>query len=255
LTPSAATSRMGAMTASEVVLSVRGLVKRFGPVRALDGITLELRAGELLLLLGPNGAGKTTLTRVLTTLTRPGTGEVLFRGAPLKDASKLRLRREVGYLSHQSFLYDHLTARENLRFYGRLYGVENLGPKVQEVLEAVGLPDAGDRQAGTFSRGMQQRLSLARVLLTDPKLLILDEPYAGLDPSGSRVLTELLGLLKSRDRAILLVTHELEDCLSIADRIAVLHRGRVVWEAPSAGLSLAEVRREYFRATEGEVGR
>lgn len=250
MTPFGAASTMGAMTISEVVLSVRDLVKRFGPVKALDGIGLELRAGELLLLLGPNGAGKTTLTRVLTTLARPGKGVLLFHGNPLKDETKIRLRREVGYLSHQSFLYAHLTAEENLRFYGRLYGVGELGRRIQEVLVAVGLPDAGDKQVGTFSRGMQQRLSLARVLLTDPKLLILDEPYAGLDPSGSRTLTELLNGLKSKERAILLVTHELEDCLPIADRIAILHKGRVVWEAPAAGLDLADVRKKYFEATE-----
>ena len=244
---------MGAMAVSEAVLSVRDLVKRFGPVRALDGVTLGLKAGELLVLLGPNGAGKTTLTRVLTTLTRPGRGVILFHGNPLRDEAKIRLRREVGYLSHQSFLYTHLTAGENLRFYGRLYGVQELGRKVRDVLAAVGLPDVEDKQAGTFSRGMQQRLSLARVLLTDPKLFILDEPYAGLDPSGSRTLTELLQGLKTRERAILLVTHELEDCLAIADRIAILHKGRVVWEVPAAGLGLAEVRREYFRVTEGQA--
>ena len=246
---------MGAMAEIEPVLSVDGLVKRFGPVKALDGITLELRAGELLLLLGPNGAGKTTLTRVLTTLARSGKGALLFRGAPLKEKEKILLRRDVGYLSHQSFLYAYLTAMENLQFYGRLYGVEDVERKAREVLEAVGLPDTGERQAGTFSRGMQQRLSLARVLLTDPRLLILDEPYAGLDPSGSRVLTELLRSLKSRERAILLVTHELEDCLPIADRIAIMHRGRLVWEAPAGSLGAEEVKRRYFQVTEGPVAR
>lgn len=242
---------MARMAAQGAVFSVSGLVKRFGAVRALDGVSLELRAGGLLLLLGPNGAGKTTLTRILTTLSRPGKGGLLFRGEPLKDKSRALLRREVGYLSHQSFLYAHLTAEENLCFYGRLYGVRDLRARVREVLSAVGLPDTGERLAGTFSRGMLQRLSLARVLLTDPTLLVLDEPYAGLDPAGSLILTGLLRGLKTRERAILLVTHELEDCLAIADRIAVLHKGRVAWESAAAGLSLEEVRRRYFEATEG----
>jgi heme ABC exporter ATP-binding subunit CcmA len=242
---------MGAVETQGAVFTLSGLVKRFGAVRALDGVSLELRAGELLLLLGPNGAGKTTLTRVLTTLSRPGKGGLLFRGEPLKERSRALLRREVGYLSHQSFLYAHLTAEENLRFYGRLYGVGELDRRVRESLAAVGLPDTGGRLAGTFSRGMQQRLSLARVLLTAPRLLILDEPYAGLDPAGSRILTELLRGLKTGERAILLVTHELEDCLAIADRIAVLHKGRVAWESGAAGLTLEQVRLRYFEATEG----
>jgi heme exporter protein A len=242
---------MGRMDVTTAVFSLSGLVKRFGAVRALDGVSLELRAGELLLLLGPNGAGKTTLTRVLTTLSRPGKGTLLFRGELLKDRSRTLLRKQVGYLSHQSFLYAHLTAEENLRFYGSLYCVGELDRRVRESLAAVGLPDAGGRLAGTFSRGMQQRLSLARVLLTDPKLLILDEPYAGLDPAGSRILTELLRGLKTQERAILLVTHEMEDCLPIADRIAVLHKGRVAWESGAAGLTLEQVRVRYFEATEG----
>lgn len=245
---------MAAMT-EPALLALSGLSKRFGYLPVLRDVALELRAGELLLLLGPNGAGKTTLTRVITTLSRPGKGSILYRGEPLKEETRLRLRREVGYLSHQTFLYAHLTARENLRFFGRLYGIGGLDGKVPALLEQVDLLKAADRLVGTFSRGMQQRLSLARVLLTEPALLILDEPYAGLDPEGSRTLTSLLRGLKADHRALLLVTHELEDCLPIADRVAVLCRGRVTWEAPAAGLTLDEVRRRYFEATAQEAGK
>jgi heme ABC exporter ATP-binding subunit CcmA len=230
------------------MLALSGLGKRFGYLSVLKDVELELRAGELLLLLGPNGAGKTTLTRVITTLTRPAKGTILFRGEKLDDAVRLRLRREVGYLSHQSFLYAHLTAEENLRFFGRLYGIRDAERRIEQLLEQVDLAGARRRTVGTFSRGMQQRLSLARVLLTEPTLLILDEPYAGLDPQGSRTLTEVLAGLKADHRALLLVTHELEDCLPIADRVAVLVRGRVAWEAPAAGLGLDEVRARYFEA-------
>jgi heme exporter protein A len=235
------------------LLALQGLGKRFGYVRVLREVDLELRAGELLLLLGPNGAGKTTLTRLITTLSRPGAGGIRFRGEPLSEKNRWLLRREAGYLSHQTFLYGHLSAAENLRFFGRLYGIAGLDLKIPGLLSQMGLDGLGTRPVAAFSRGMQQRLSLARVLLTEPKLLILDEPYAGLDPQGSRTLTDLLGGLKAESRAVLLVTHDLEDCLPIADRIAILHKGAVAWQAPAHGLSLEEIRREYFRCTAGEA--
>lgn len=235
------------------LLALRGLGKRFGYVRVLREVNLEVRAGELLLLLGPNGAGKTTLTRLVTTLSRPGAGKILYRGQPLAEKTRALLRREVGYLSHQTFLYGHLSAEENLSFFGRLYGVAGLQRRIPDLLRQMGLDALGARPVAAFSRGMQQRLSLARVLLTEPKLLILDEPYAGLDPQGSRTLTQLLGGLKAEARALLLVTHELEDCLPIADRVAILHKGVVVWQSPAPGLSLEEVRDAYFRSTAGEA--
>jgi heme exporter protein A len=244
---------MGSMSELERVLSLSRLTKRFGYFRVLDDVSMELRAGELLLLLGPNGAGKTTLTRILTTLSRPSGGTLRFGEGKLDEAGRVRLRREVGYLSHQSFLYAHLSARENLAFFGKLYGMADLDRRISALLERVRLSDARDRLVGTYSRGMQQRLSIARVLLTDPRLLILDEPYSGLDPEGSRTLTGLLKGLKDERRAILLVTHELEDCLPIADRVAILCKGRVVFDSAAGGLSQEEVRRRYFAATAGEA--
>ncbi|MGA9752838.1 MAG: heme ABC exporter ATP-binding protein CcmA [Acidobacteriota bacterium] len=241
------------MAGESVILSAEGLDKRFGHFRALSDLSIELREGELLLLLGPNGAGKTTLGKVLTTLSRPSRGRLLFRGEPLGEKNRPRLRQAIGYLSHQSLLYGHLSAEENLLFFGRLYGIGRLQERVAELLREVDLEEARGRLVGTFSRGMQQRLSLARVLLTDPSLLILDEPYAGLDPEGSRTLTHLLARLKAASRAILLVTHELEDCLPIADRLAILHRGRLAWSGEASGLSLEEARRVYFQATAEEA--
>ena len=240
------------------ILSVTGLKKRFGYVTVLGGVSLELRPGELTLLLGPNGAGKTTLTKVLTTLTRPGGGglrpakdTLRFAGEPLGEKNRAEFLRRVGYLSHQTFLYGHLTAEENLRFFGRLYGMDDVEGRIVRLLAQVGMASARSKPVATFSRGMLQRLSMARVLLTDPSLLILDEPYSGLDPAGSMALSQLLAGLKADHRALLLITHELEDCLPIADRVAVLHKGRVAWEAPAAGLSLEDVRRRYFEATGG----
>lgn len=241
------------------LLEACGLKKRFGYVSVLDGVSLALNPGDLVLLLGPNGAGKTTLTQVLTTLTRPGggglppvKGALKFHGAPLDSDHRNVFLRKVGYLGHQSFLYTHLTAEENLRFFGRLYGMDDVEGRIAHILKQVGMASAGRKVVSTFSRGMLQRLSMARVLLTDPILLILDEPYSGLDPAGSRTLTGLLAGLKASHRALLLITHELEDCLPIADRVAVLHKGRIVWESPAAGLSLDAVRAKYFEFTGGE---
>jgi heme exporter protein A len=245
------------------LLSLSGLTKRFGFTTVLDGVSLDLHAGELVLLLGPNGAGKTTLSRVLTTLTRPsstgqggpkGASPLRFKGEPVGERNRAEFLRKVGYLSHQTFLYAHLTAEENLRFFGRLFGMDRLEGRIGSLLEQVGLAAAGKKQVDTFSRGMLQRLSMARVLLTDPEMLILDEPYSGLDPAGSRTLTELLAGLRSGRRAILLITHELDDCLPIADRAAILHRGRVVWESPARGLSAEALRDKYFEVA-GEGGR
>ncbi len=230
------------------ILQIKGLTKKYGYFPVLRGVDLEIRRGELTLLLGPNGAGKTTLTRILCTLARPGSGTVLFDGRPLKEKVRKELRSRIGFLSHQTFLYGHLSARENLSFFGSLYGVDNLQDRVERLLDEVGLTRTGRRQVETFYRGMQQRLALARVLLADPSLLILDEPYTGLDPEGSATLTRVLGDLKEAGRALLLVTHDIEACLGIADRLAVLVKGRIRWETETAGLDLESVRRGYHQA-------
>ncbi len=248
------------MAELSALLSVSDLRKNFGHTPVLAGVSLALYPGELVLLLGPNGAGKTTLTRVLTTLSRPGGGHAsaktapfLYKGEPLGEKNRAQFLRRVGYLSHQTFLYAHLTAEENLRFFGKLYGMDDVEGRITRLLDEVGLAAARRKTVDAFSRGMLQRLSMARVLLTDPELLILDEPYSGLDPSGSRTLTDLLAGLKASHRALLLITHELEDCLAISDRVVILHKGKVAWEAPTSGLSLQDVRRHYFLAT-GEGG-
>jgi heme exporter protein A len=233
------------------LLSAQGIEKRFGLAPVLRGVDLELFPGELLLLLGPNGAGKTTLTKVLALLSRPSKGKMLFEGREVSERERLNLRRALGYLSHHSFLYAHLTAVENLRFFAGLYGVQGADARILELLERLGLSRAKDQLVGTFSRGMQQRLTLARVLVTDPPVVILDEPYAGLDPEGSRTFTALLQELKTAHRAILLVSHEIEDCLHVVDRVAVLHGGRITWNATASGISPGSLKQKYFEVTAG----
>ncbi len=207
------------------VLEGRDLVRRYGPIRAVDGITFELAEGELLTLLGPNGAGKSTLLGLLGGSLRPHSGEIRFRGEP-RDPVATEWRREIGVLSHRTFLYGALSARENLAFYGSLYDLEDLDERVPARLAEVGLSEQANRRVRGFSRGMRQRLALARTLLHDPSLVLLDEPFTGLDVHASALLREVLGRLKDGQRTVILVTHNLSEGLALADRVAIQAQGR-----------------------------
>jgi heme exporter protein A len=210
------------------LLEALDLVRTYGPVRAVDGISFHLTLGELLVVLGPNGAGKTTLLGMLAGTLHPTEGEIHFRGE-LRDASSTAWRGELGVLSHRTFLYGALTARENLRFWGRLHGLTDLGDRVQARLAEVGLESHGDRMVREFSRGMRQRLALARTLLHDPALVLLDEPFTGLDLHAAALLREVLERLRDGNRSVVLVTHQLLEGLSLADRVAIQARGRFVF--------------------------
>jgi heme exporter protein A len=208
------------------VITARGVERRFGPVRALRGVDLHLGRGETLAVFGSNGAGKTTLLRVLAGLLRPTAGEVRVLGQAVPgDAS---LRRRLGVLGHESFVYSDLSGVENLTYYARLYGVERRG-RVDGLLDEVGLRDAATRATRTYSRGMLQRLSLARAVLHDPEVLLLDEPFSGLDAVGAEVLSAVLARLRAAGASVVLTTHDFERGLAAASAAAVLHRGRVTW--------------------------
>lgn len=207
------------------VLEAQGLARSYGPIRAVDDISFSLGEGELLTLLGPNGAGKTTLLGMLGGALRPQAGEIRFRGEP-RNLGETAWRREIGVLSHRTFLYGPLSARENLDFYGRLYGLPGLAERVDSRLEEVGLTRHRDRRIRDFSRGMRQRLALARTLLHDPSLVLLDEPFTGLDVHASALLRDVLGRLKDGRRTVVLVTHSLSDGLALADRVAIQVEGR-----------------------------
>ncbi|MGC8825601.1 MAG: heme ABC exporter ATP-binding protein CcmA, partial [Anaerolineae bacterium] len=180
-------------------VEARGISKAFGRYRVLRGVDLRIEQGEFLALLGPNGAGKTTFLRILATLSRPTEGRAWINGQPL-DGDTRRVRQQIGLVSHQTFLYGDLTAEENLRFYGRLYRVPALEDRIAELLERVGLYERRHDPVRTFSRGMQQRLSIARAVLHDPPVLLLDEPDTGLDQQAARMLRELLSLMGAEQR-------------------------------------------------------
>lgn len=214
------------MTTGGVRLEVEGLTRYYGAQVALEDVGFVLEPGEFLVVLGPNGAGKTTLVKTIARLTRPSTGRMRLDGEEWGSAPSER-QVEIGMLSHSTYLYDGLSAIENLRFYAVLYGLEDPGARAREALRAVGLEDMADKRAGTMSRGQAQRLSIARSVLHEPRLLLLDEPYTGLDPHASRRLSEALEALHDQGRTVVLTTHDVDRAPPVADRYLVLVGGRV----------------------------
>ncbi len=221
-----------------------GLRKAFGGHLVLDDVTLEVRPGEALALLGPNGAGKTTLLRILATLSRPGRGTASVAGANCVGQPEA-VRAKVGLLAHGSWVYEDLTALENLRFWTTLAGRAAAGEALRAALAAVELERVAEERVRTFSLGMKRRLTLARFVLVPPRVLLLDEPYAGLDQRGGKWLDAHLGAFKARGGAILMTTHSFGRGLGVADRIALLTGGRIVLDTPSAALTADDVRRLY----------
>ncbi len=219
------------------MIEARKLTKSFGARTALAGVDLSIGEGEFVTLVGPNGAGKTTLLRILATLSHPTSGVVRIDGLDANRKGEI-VRRLIGFLSHRTLLYDDLTAEQNLRFYARLYNVSEETPRIADLLERVGLGARQHDRVQTFSRGMKQRLSVARAVLHQPSVLLLDEPYTGLDPQAVETLTDLLLELAGEGRAILLTTHRLGRGLAACGRILVLHNGRVVYDQPRVGVAL-----------------
>lgn len=227
------------------MIHVRELTRSYGPIYALCGVDLDVEAGESVTIVGPNGAGKTTLLRILATLLKPSSGEVRINGVNLSTGS-YDIRARIGFASHRSLVYDNLTLEENLVFYGRLYGVPALTARTEDVLRTVGLLSRRRSRAGTLSRGMQQRLSLARAIIHKPDLMLLDEPYAGLDQEAAEMLEVLLDAVRREARTVIMTTHDLERGLSRADRVVILTRGRIAFEAPSSSLTPQQLRDTYW---------
>jgi ABC-type multidrug transport system ATPase subunit len=230
-------------------LSLAGVSKYFGTRVGVDDVTLDIGDSESVALFGPNGSGKTTLLRMLGTLSRPSEGTITLAGTPLtRDHPDLRGR--IGVVSHETFLYDDLTARENLRFHARLHGVDRA--VCEERLEAVGLADRAADRAGQFSHGMAKRLALARATLHDPDLLLLDEPFSGLDRTSlDRIRPELQGRTAS---AVVVATHDIEEGLNVADRVLMLANGRLVGDVSTADCDGPDALRDrYDSAVAGEA--
>ena len=219
------------------LLKTEDLGVRFASRVALREVGISIGRGEILALFGPNGAGKTTLLRVLSTLLRPTRGRVLLDGLDLSSRRvRIAARRRLGYLSHQTMLYDRLTALENLLFFARMYAVPSPERRCRALLEEVGLSGRGEDLAGEYSRGMQQRLSIARALVHDPEILLLDEPFTGLDPRASAFLYRLVADLSRRGKTLVFTSHDLDAGLALCHRAVILSRGSPVLDSPREDL-------------------
>lgn len=229
-------------------IETKHLSKVFGTRKAVDDVSFALPEGSFLSIFGPNGAGKTTLLRVLSTLARPTGGEAFVAGVDIKEQPD-EARVHIGLISHQSMLYPDLTAEENLLIYAKLYGVENPQERVDELLSAVGLAHRKLDLVRTFSRGMTQRVSIARALVHDPDVVFLDEPYSGLDPHAVEIFDELIDAVRG-DRTFVMVSHDLAKGFSMCTHALVLARGRVVTFAAKDDLDYNEFA-ELYRSTVG----
>ena len=223
-------------------LTIDDVSRHYGRRRALSHVSLTLQTGQLVALLGPNGAGKSTLLGMLATLIRPSVGAIHYGDHNAKEAT-FRLRDQIGFLSHDLQLYSELTARENLEFFARLYGLDDPTDRATEALEQSGLRPRADDVVDGYSRGMRQRLALERTLLHHPRLVLLDEPFTGLDETSARALADRLRGLRAAQRIVLLATHDLDVVDGLVDRSVMLQNGRMV-EFDGTGGSLRERYRE-----------
>jgi heme exporter protein A len=234
------------------MIEIAGLTKQYGLNSVLRGVNLNVAASEFVTLVGSNGAGKSTLLRIVATLAKPSAGTVTIGGWPLPKHAR-KVRRYIGLVSHQSLLYNDLSAAENLSFFARLYGLPDPEHEVMSALARVGLLARQRDPVRTFSRGMVQRLTIARATLHAPDVLLLDEPYTGLDQEASALLDDLLRREREFGRTILLITHDLTRGLNLCDRIAILHRGKIARDVERNGQTPGQFLQLYDSIVRGSV--
>lgn len=227
-------------------IEATGLTKRYGNRLALQDVSLRVEAGECVGVFGPNGAGKSTLLRVLATLVRPTTGQIRCYGLEM-PAQASEMRRLIGAVGHQAYLYEDLTVWENLDFYARLYGLRDAAGRIQQVLDLLGLGDRAEDRVRALSRGLQQRLAIARAILHRPRVLLLDEPDTGLDREGRDRLAGIIGEQVGLGGAVVLTTHAVEFGCQVASRVLFLDRGRLRWERPAGEELVDELERQLRR--------
>jgi len=231
---------------STLALESEDIRKTFGQFTALSGVTLAVQRGEFFTLFGRNGAGKTTFLKIAATLVRATHGELRIEGIDLRQEPE-RARRHIGFLSHNTYLYRDLTAVENLRFFARLYGMPDSEQRIHKILERVGLERRASDPARAFSRGLHQRLGLARVMLHDPSLMLLDEPYTGLDANAVEMLNQMLDEAVAQGKTVLLTTHDLEQGLRAATRAAIIDRGKIVFAGEPQDPAIRDAYNQYVR--------
>jgi heme exporter protein A len=228
------------------MIQIHNLIKTFGSRIVLRGVNLTINEGDFVTLMGANGAGKTTLLHIVATLSKPSGGSVSISGYSTAN-SATELRRFIGLVSHKTLLYDDLTAAQNLRFYARMYDVPDRSNRIETLLNQVGLWGRRHDLVRTYSRGMQQRLAIARAMLHNPPLLLLDEPDTGLDQHAADKLNELLSAVGATQRTILMTTHNLERGLALGNRVVILAKGKIAYDVQRQEVSIADVREQYYQ--------
>ncbi len=228
-------------------IEVKRLIKAYGEHYALRGIDMSVKWGEFLAIFGPNGAGKTTLLKVLATIVKPSSGGVSVAGFDLREDA-VKVRHRIGVVFHQPLLYDDLSAYENLRFYGRMYEVPDLKDRINQLVAQVGLESRLHDPVRTLSRGMQQRLAIARALIHDPPILLLDEPGTGLDQQASAMLADIIISTLTKQRTVIMTTHSLEQGAALGNRIMIMADGKIAYEE-SKQLDISSLREVYYQHT------
>ncbi|MFW2331022.1 MAG: ABC transporter ATP-binding protein [Nitrospinota bacterium] len=225
-------------------ITIKELTKSFGTIKAVDNISLDIQYGETVTIFGPNGAGKSTLLKLIAGIAKSTRGELKVAGVdPFSDQS-IVARRSIGLISHHHLIYMQLTPVENLTFFGKLYRVKKLNNRVNELLDKVGLSNRKHDLPETFSAGMKQRLSIARALISDPDILLLDEPFSGLDPQATIVLTDLL---KNHEKKTnLIVTHNIELGISLSDRVLIQNQGKIIFEQSCNSIDSSNFNQNYL---------
>ncbi|MCK5291294.1 MAG: heme ABC exporter ATP-binding protein CcmA [Thermoplasmata archaeon] len=226
------------------MIEIENVVKEFGRKGVINGIDLRIEKGDYLVILGPNGAGKTTLLKLISTLLRPSEGTIKIDGYDVKEDG-VAVRRRIGVLGHVSYLYDELSAFENLRFYAKMYGVTLGLEEIRAILSRVKLAHRMNDLVGTYSRGMKQRLAIARAIIHKPKILLLDEPYTGLDLNGRKILTEMLRGFQKQGITTVMVTHDIERGYEMGNRLAVIIDGKIAADLRKEDMSIEDFKNRY----------
>ncbi|WP_303850824.1 ABC transporter ATP-binding protein [Seleniivibrio woodruffii] len=231
----------------ETLVEFKKVNKKYGHIHALRDVSVSLNKGEFVSVFGPNGAGKSTFLKLLCTMTPPTSGQILYENTPLNKLQD-SFRSRFGVISHQPFLYSELTALENLRFYAKLYDVQNIDERIKVLLDKVELYKRRNDKVRGYSRGMLQRLSITRALLHDPEIVVLDEPYTGLDTHASDILTRILMELFDDHKTIVMVTHNMKQGYDAASRLAIIKGGQLVFNEQKANISVQEFDERYIEA-------
>src|SRR5664280_1227818 len=226
------------MDSNEVMIKIESLTKSFGRIKALDNLNLEIKQGELLGIIGPNGAGKTTAIRMACCILKPDFGDIKISGISIHE-DPIKIKSMIGYLPEEPNLYERFKAKDLLKYFAELYGVpkNDIDGRIDDLLELVGMTERKDDRINTFSKGLRQRISVARALVHDPDIIILDEPTMGLDPATANSIRDFVRNLKG-NKTMILCTHYLAEADSLCDRVAILNKGKIIDVGTPGYLSL-----------------